>query len=319
MADAGAKKTDRIIRDVEKRIKKEYSKAEEEARVKLNSHLSKFKKKDKIKAKQVSDGLLKETDYKRWRAGQIATGERWGKIVNELAETYTNAGKIASGYIQESMYDTFALNRNFGAFQIEKQVNGAYRFTMTDRNTVKKLVKDNPDLLPKPKVNIKKAMKWNQQKINSAILQGILQGESLDRVALRLRAVTRMDTSASTRNARTMMTSAQNAGRMDAYREAEEMGIEMEKVWLSTLDERTRESHAEMYGEAVEVDEEFSNGLQYPADPSGDPSEVYNCRCTLISRVKGVKLGLGSIDGDYTEENYERWLDNRAEWMGLHA
>ena len=33
----------------------------------------------------------------------------------------------------------------------------------------------------------------------------------------------------------------------------------------------------------------FSNGLQYPGDPWGDPSETYNCRCKLESFFSGVE------------------------------
>ena len=318
MADAATKKTDKIISEVAKRVKEEYKQAEKEAKKKLDKHLQKFKKDDLKKIEQVKAGKLTKAEYRKWRTEQITTTREWKEIVKGISKTYVEAGGVVSGHVKEAMYDVYTLNKNFGLFEIDKQLKGAYTFDLVDRNTVKRLIKDNPQLLPvKPDLDIPKAMKWNMQKVNSALLQGILQGEAIDKVADRLRQVTNMDVSSSMRNARTIMTAAQNAGRMDSYKEAEDMGIEMEKVWLSTLDERTRESHAEMYGEAADVDEEFSNGLMYPADPSGDPSEVYNCRCTLISRVKGVKLGLGSIDDDYTEENYENWLENRAQRMRL--
>jgi len=57
---------------------------------------------------------------------------------------------------------------------------------------------------------------------------------------------------------------------------------------MATLDERTRESHAEIDGEIVDIDKEFSNGLMYPADPDGEPAEVYNCRCTMVADLEGV-------------------------------
>ncbi len=33
----------------------------------------------------------------------------------------------------------------------------------------------------------------------------------------------------------------------------------------------------------MERDKRFSNGCMYPGDPDGKPSEVYNCRCTMIA------------------------------------
>lgn len=43
-----------------------------------------------------------------------------------------------------------------------------------------------------------------------------------------------------------------------------------------------REWHEAMDGEVVAKDEPFSNGLMYPGDPDGDPSEVINCGCDLV-------------------------------------
>ena len=66
------------------------------------------------------------------------------------------------------------------------------------------------------------------------------------------------------------------------------MGIELLKVWLATPDSRVRDSHARLDGEERKTDDEFSNGCRYPGDPNGEPEEVWNCRCTLISQVKGT-------------------------------
>lgn len=104
------------------------------------------------------------------------------------------------------------------------------------------------------------------------------------------------------RNARTMTTSAENAGRLDSYRRAKDMGIEVMKTWVATLDSRTRHTHRMIDGETVDVDEPFSNGLMFPADPDGDPEEVYNCRCTLVTRAMSIDgVDLTDVYGDYSE------------------
>jgi uncharacterized protein with HEPN domain len=56
-------------------------------------------------------------------------------------------------------------------------------------------------------------------------------------------------------------------------------GVE-QKQWISTLDNRVRDSHALMYGEVARVDMPFSNGLQHPGG-EGPAGEVINCRCTV--------------------------------------
>lgn len=58
------------------------------------------------------------------------------------------------------------------------------------------------------------------------------------------------------------------------------------KKWVSSGLSNMRDSHAEMDGEIVPVDEPFSNGLMYPGDPDGPPEEVINCACTMVPAMK---------------------------------
>lgn len=78
--------------------------------------------------------------------------------------------------------------------------------------------------------------------------------------------------------ARTETTSAAGGAALDGFRE----GGAPFKGWLAVQDDRTRESHQEVDGEVVDIDEAFSNGLDYPGDPKGDAEEVCNCRCTVV-------------------------------------
>lgn len=117
------------------------------------------------------------------------------------------------------------------------------------------------------------------------------------------------------RAARTAVTGAQNAGRQDSYLQAENMGIELEKEWVSTLDGRTRPEHADADGQVVEIDESFIVGgekLEYPGDPNGSPWNIYQCRCTMIARVKNVPVALkrragNKIIPNMTFREWERW------------
>lgn len=78
------------------------------------------------------------------------------------------------------------------------------------------------------------------------------------------------------RVARTEVGAASSKGQREA---AKASGYVTKKVWISTLDDRVRDAHAEMDGEERGIDEKYSNGLMQPLDPSGDPGEIINCRC----------------------------------------
>lgn len=77
--------------------------------------------------------------------------------------------------------------------------------------------------------------------------------------------------------ARTEVLGVTQKGTLEGYRQAN-MPV---KIWVTVMDDRTRDSHAEMDGEEVPIDMPFSNGLNFPGDQSGDASEVCNCRCVI--------------------------------------
>lgn len=310
--DDGHKETDRLIDETERRIRETYIKAQSEAQAKLEDYLSRFKIKDAIKAKQVQQGKITAEEYARWRKGQICIGKRWQEMVDTLTQDYVNADKIAMSIVNGYTPEAYAINHNYATFQVEKGSMLDTSYTLYDRHTMERLLKDDPDLLPKAKVDIPKDMRWNRTHINNAIMQGILQGEKIDKIADRLQRVTDMDNAAAVRNARTMITGAENAGRQDGFERAEGMGIEMEKEWLATLDDRTRHSHRQMDGVRVALDAEFPNGCRYPGDPLGEPEEVYNCRCTMVAAVKGVDQSNAPRNDKLGGMSYEEWKIDKA-------
>ena len=304
--------------ELRKRIEQTYSQAASDMERKFNKYMKDFARKDAEKRTLVDAGLLSKEDYIKWRKGQVLVGKRWKEMRDVLAEDLTNTDKIAMSSINGYLPEAYALGHNYGTFQVERGscINTSY--SLYNREAVERLIKNEPRLLPVTKweVDAPKDLRWNHQHITQQITQGILQGESLPQVAKRLDRVVGMDGRAAMRNARTALTGAQNAGRIDAYRRANDLGIQTEKEWLATMDNVTRDSHIDMDGEHVGIDDVFSNGLRYPGDESGDPAEVYNCRCTLIPRVVGT---------DYGESDLDRWRDpdlgdmTYDEWKKTHA
>ena len=312
MADPAHEQTEELIEEIRRQVSREYLRAYEEAEEKLADYLRRFEAKDRIHAEAVRRGEETEADYREWRRGQILVGKRWQELVDTLAEDYRNADRVAASIVNGHMPDAYAVNHDYATFQVERGSNLDTSYTLYDRATVERLIRDQPDLLPAVKVDGKKDLAWNRKHIASAVTQGVLQGESMDRVARRVRSVADMDYRASMRTARTAMTSAQNAGRVDAYRRAEGMGVRVRKQWLATLDGRTRHSHRRLDGEVVGTEESFSNGLSYPGDPSGAGREVYNCRCTLVPVVDGADPSEGVRHSNLGGVSYEEWRERRA-------
>lgn len=90
--------------------------------------------------------------------------------------------------------------------------------------------------------------------------------------------------------ARTETMQALNASQVEAWDQAiEASGLnraDIRQVWIATADRRTRDSHRHLNGEEIMLGGTFSNGLRYPGDPNAPVSEIANCRCTMITRMR---------------------------------
>lgn len=145
-----------------------------------------------------------------------------------------------------------------------------------------------------------------KKKITAQVSRGIATGMSWQQVAQQLAGYTKIGYNNAIRIARTEGHRIQCQGTMDACFKAKEKGADVVKQWDSTLDGRTRESHAAVDGEIRELDEKFSNGLMFPGDPSGGAAEVCNCRCALLQRARWA-----------LDEGELQTLKDRAAYFGL--
>lgn len=120
--------------------------------------------------------------------------------------------------------------------------------------------------------------------IQREITRGVTSGLTFNETAKNIVIRTNIAKNRAMTIARTEGHRVANSASMDALRDAGEIA-DVKKQWCATLDDRTRFSHRMLDGEIRDIDEEFSNGLMYPGDPSGDAEEVINCRCTLLQRA----------------------------------
>ena len=309
MPDYGARMADKAIKTLDRKINRIYNVAKRELQKKLADFVEKHEQREKVMQQKVKDGLMTEQQYNDWHSGQVFTQRQWEKKVEQAIAVISKSNQQAVDVIHEQKIDVFVENRNYGAFQAE--MTTGVSFDIYDQKTVEKLIKRNPQLLPKWKIDEEKDYTWNYKKLKNCITQGIIQGESIDKIAKRIsEGLASQNENKMRMFARTGITQAQNAGRMEVMHESQKKGINVKKKWLATMDRRTRDAHRHLDGKEAEVDEPFDSDLgkiMFPGDPSASMGNVCNCRCTLQYVYPDfadlIKGDVRRAYGEYTDSN----------------
>lgn len=230
-----------------------------------------------------------EKILKVWLLSLLLT-RRWKTYRHRMAERLTEADITSAQITNEAVKNGFlraflATGGEINGLLKKYRLKGVFRIYNKD---AVKWLQAQKKIFPVRKIPSASATAWHESQINRIMQAGIIQGKSIQTLSREIRTACRMSAKASIRASRTAMTGAHGAGTQAGFEQAEEQGIELEKEWMSAFDDRTRDSHAEMDGERVPVDQPFSNGLMFPGDPNGPPEEVWNCRCNMRAIIKGI-------------------------------
>lgn len=331
--DQARKDTDKKLTQMERHISSIYKTAGKDIYKKWDAFMKSAEKKvEKLQtqydeAKKSGDPAQIEETGKRLgilKRNVLLKDEYYKAMLAEVTTQLTNVNQTAAAYVNGELPTIYSINYN----QMHADLVGyGFKFNMRSPETVKRLVTQGEVRLPAKKVAIEKDKEWNKKQINNAVLQGIIQGESIPQISQRIfpsimaktdltgvsvdkmGKIIKQNRQAAVRNARTLVTGAENAGRQDSFVKAEEEGLVMTKVWIATGDSRTRDWHLSMDGQEVDVNEPFIDGngneLMYPADPDAAPETVWNCRCSMKSDITGVRSKDGTIKplSEYEEDN----------------
>ena len=94
--------------------------------------------------------------------------------------------------------------------------------------------------------------------------------------------------------ARTETMTAASKGSLEGAQQAEQQGARIRKIWISTPDDDTRDTHADMRGkDPIPLEALFRVGQssgEFPADPQLSARERINCRCTIgYRRIRDIQ------------------------------
>ena len=299
MADKAHLATDELLDKMERRLRAIYTRASREIGEAWKAYLQEAGteisdlQRQYQEAKAANDTeLARQFGKKLSRAKRERTlmDKKYRELTQQTAEQLAHVNETATAYINKNLPEVYALNYNATGEAFDGI--GGYSFTLTDADTVRNLVESDRSFLPMRDLDFSRDIAWNIEKMNAEVLQGILQGEPIEKIADRLTQVIDMNLRSAISAARTMVTSAENKGRQDGFERAAASGIILKREWIATSDGRTRDWHRELDGVTTAVDEPFENAIgkiMYPGDPSANGANVWNCRCAIAAKVLGFK------------------------------
>ena len=299
MVDKAHLATDELLDKMERRLRAIYTRASREIGEAWKAYLKEAGteiadlQRQYQEAKAANDDKLTRQlgkSLQKAKRERTLMDKRYRELTRQTAEQLAHVNETATAYINNNLPEVYAMNYNATGEAFNGI--GGYSFTLTDADTVRNLVEADSSFLPMRDLDFSRDVAWNIEKMNAEVLQGILQGEPIDKIADRLAQVIGMNLRSAISAARTMVTSAENKGRQDGFERAAAMGIILEREWIATSDGRTRDWHRELDGVTVGVDEPFENAIgkiMYPGDPSANGANVWNCRCTIAAKVLGFK------------------------------
>ena len=331
MADTAHYQTDLKLEEMEKRLSAIYSRAEKTVQKKMADYAKSIDEKSVELLQAYKDAETEDEKRKAKKAyvrfyRKLVKSKEFVSLSATVADDLYKANAEASAYINSQTPSIYALNYNYINAEMAKDIDGFTPQEITETEAEKY------SGYTQQTVGKKKDTAWNKDNLKKSVIAGslLLLGASAIMKRSANSAIEKNRNSASMHNSG-MGTDAENKARLDGMYRAEDMGNSITKIWIATLDNRTRDAHAERDGEEIALDDEFAPGLSRPRDPNGAPAEVCNCRCSLkygVGQSKGKTRSsrLGTVTGSYKKPSsfkgttseeianmtYEEWMKWRA-------
>jgi uncharacterized protein with gpF-like domain len=203
-------------------------------------------------------------------------------------------GEVIKTTTQE-LKDLYSQSYYYAGFAMESQIGVRLGFGLLREGDVKACLLNPLDHI-KWTVRQAEHSKSLLSQIRGELTQGILKGSGYNKIAKNIERKTKIAADKSLLIAQTEGHRVMQMGRLDAMDTAEtaadNMGMTIKKVWIATLDDKTRDDHAEMDGQIADADGMFYFPDGTPTEApgmSGIPEQDINCRCVVQQEIEGFE------------------------------
>lgn len=234
-------------------------------------------------------------------------------IREELQKIYKEVGQVIFKSIEEQFLENYF--RTAYLLEYEAQQKMGYGRSIPD--VVEEVIQN-----PIAGLTLNEILEKNRQaitwRIRQEVTQGLIAGESYQKMAQRIREVLGSDRNKALTVVWTEAGRAQILGRLKAIEKAEEY-FKVERVWNATLDRRTRPTHRALDGQKADEEGYFHFRGMRSKGPHlwGVASMDIRCRCTVRVQVFGEEPTVRRARKDDGPSeiipwtSYEDWYKNR--------
>ena len=272
------------VKKTARQIQKEYNDALAAAIKKNREFLKRAKDVQSGKIKPPA-GLKTEKQIEAWKRGYMRRAAEKGEVVESIAKEMQEAGIKTRKRIQETMSRIYAQTRKNVSALLDKVIPA--KLPEMTRKQAEILLYRSGKAGAFSKIafanlgNDAKAVK----RLRNEMAQAIIKGEDDAKIIERIRKVTGMEENDAMRVLRTERTHIESLAMQDtAMEHYKATGARPRKRWICMF-RNSRDSHVQMHGQTVFVDEAFTlpsgNPISYPGDSRAGASEVCNCQCRM--------------------------------------
>lgn len=234
-------------------------------------------------------------------------------IREELQKIYKEVGQVIFKSIEEQFLENYF--RTAYLLEYEAQQKMGYGRSIPD--VVEEVIQN-----PIAGLTLNEILEKNRQaitwRIRQEVTQGLIAGESYQKMAQRIREVLGSDRNKALTVVWTEAGRAQILGRLKAIEKAEEY-FKVERVWNATLDRRTRPTHRALDGQKADEEGYFHfRGLRAKGPHLWGVARMdIRCRCTVRVQILGEepRVRRARKDDGPSEiipwTSYEDWYKNR--------
>jgi SPP1 gp7 family putative phage head morphogenesis protein len=284
-----------LIKQTERKVAKSYKQAINNVQVELSNLYDKYSDK----------GIL--------TYAEMAKYNRLNSLNKTLIEDLNTSWKNIESDLRSLVGEEYSESYYRYGFLLNKTSGINLNYGLIDKEVIR-------SLFNKPNVSglsLKETLSRTRYNLllkeRQAMVQGFLRGDSYVNLVKDLKETFNKSFNDTLRIVRTEGTRAANDGQVAVYDDAEGMGLEFDRIWVATLDSRTRDSHQALDGQIADKEGYFHHAGAKAKAPGnfGIASEDINCRCTVIAQPKETqpKIRRSNI-GDkeiIKYKSYEEW------------